>query len=281
MEEFALECSLQNIASCIGVKLYDFLLNLVNAPIKPLVAAFESLLSAQVEIRPFVYLWSIIVYVLSFFYIFMLMYAAVQFLSAGDDAQKRMQAKESLKNAVLVLAIVQSSFYIYSLLIDMNASLTQGMLYFLSDRFLLPIELSWQYFEMPFVFMYVCMLAISVILLIGRFFLVAVGVIMFPLGIFLYFVTPLKEYGKSMLYFFTSLIFVPFFLTAILIGAEKVITLPLFSEIKPLVLVAVLLITNLVLVYITIGALLKGFLSGINSVLREPGSALRTVKHFL
>ena len=275
------DCSIKDIGDCLTENLYDFMQDIINAPIKPLVSAFESLLSWNIDLSSFATLWSIIVYVLSFFYIFSFLFAAVQFLTSSNDAHRRTQAKESLKNALLMLVLVQSSYWLYSLLIEASSALTQGMLNLLSDRFFLPVELSRSFgSNLLYTSLYVAALCVTVIFLLIRFFLVAIGMILFPIGIFLYFIQPLREYGKSIIYFFSTLIFVPFFLTIVFLVGDKLISSTLLGEFKPLVLIAMLVIVNLTMLYVTIGALLKAFMSS-TSLIRKTASTVRAVKYFL
>ena len=155
------------------------------------------------------------------------------------------------------------------------------MLHLLSERFFLPIDLSLHFgFDMLFAFVYMSQLFTTVILLLTRIFLVAVGMILFPIGIFMYFIQPLKEYGKSIIYFFASMIFVPFILTIVFIVYDQIVMLPFFDELKPLVLVSMLSITNLVLLYALFGALLKAF-AGSTSLIQQTASTVRAVKYLL
>ena len=276
------DCSLKNIGSCLGETLYDFVLDVINAPVQPLITSFETLLSSSLPLAPFASFWSIIVYVLSFFYIFLFLYAGVQFMVSGYDAQKRAHAKESLKNALFLLILVQSSFYIYSLLVDINAYLTQGMLQLLSDRFFLVADLGWDAgFEVIFVLLYMVQLLLGVLLLLLRFFLVTLGVVWFPIGIFLYFVPPLREYGKAIIHFFLGIIFVPFILTFIFIIGDKLLHIDIFSGMKSFVLITSLMIVNLTLLYITILTLLKAFVSKSGEFVQKAAGTARAVAYFL
>ena len=155
------------------------------------------------------------------------------------------------------------------------------MLNLLSDRFFLPVELSRSFgSNLLYTSLYVAALCVTVIFLLIRFFLVAIGMILFPIGIFLYFIQPLREYGKSIIYFFSTLIFVPFFLTIVFLVGDKLISSTVLGDFKPLVLIAMLVIVNLTMLYVTIGALLKAFMSS-TSLIRQTASTVRTVKYFL
>ncbi|MBS3138614.1 hypothetical protein J4207_02810 [Candidatus Woesearchaeota archaeon] len=259
--------------SDIGSCLEEFILDSLNAPIKTLAESFQKLLSQNIDISSFASFWSVIVYALSFFYIFFFLYASMQFVSAGSDMQRRTLAKDSLKNAFVVLVLVQGSYFLYGLLIDASAALTRGMLSLLSERFFLPI--SSIHTNLFFVLLYVAALGATVIFLLIRFIFVAVGVVLFPVGIFLYFIPPLREYGLSIIYFFATLVFVPFFVTIVFLITDKLLMISFFEELKSLLLIATLAIVNAILLYVTVGALLKAFMG--SKMIRSMG----TVKYFL
>ncbi|HLC20368.1 MAG TPA: hypothetical protein VJK72_05580, partial [Candidatus Nanoarchaeia archaeon] len=61
-----------------------------------------------------------------------------------------------------------------------------------------------------------------------------------------------------------------------LIG-DKLLSLPVFEDLKPLLLIALLVIVNLMLLYVTVGALLKAFGGGI----KKSAQIVQSVKYLL
>ena len=75
----------------------------------------------KVPIQLFAGLWAIIIYVLSMFYALLMIYAGFQFIISGYDAQKRENAKAWLRNIVIMIILVQASFFIYDFWIGTRA----------------------------------------------------------------------------------------------------------------------------------------------------------------
>ena len=115
------ECGLLNLATCIPEKLYDYFLNIINAPIQPLLTFVKSLLTEPVNISLFGSIWAIIIYILSMFYGLLLLYSGFNFMISGYDAVKREKAKEWFRNIFIMMIMIQMSYFIYSIVIDMNS----------------------------------------------------------------------------------------------------------------------------------------------------------------
>ena len=62
------DCGLLNLATCIPQKMYDFFINLINAPISPLLTLVKALLTNPIELSTFGSLWAIMIYIISLFY---------------------------------------------------------------------------------------------------------------------------------------------------------------------------------------------------------------------
>ena len=104
------------MAACIPEKIYEFFISVINAPLQPLLSLLKNLLSTTPSIELFIGIWSIIVYIISCFYVFIILYAGFQFMFSGFDVVKREMAKEWLRNTVLMIVFIQASFYLYGLL---------------------------------------------------------------------------------------------------------------------------------------------------------------------
>src|SRR3989344_1714865 len=68
-------CNFTNFADCFPQKIAEFFLGLLNAPLQPLLSLIQSLLTASVVISIFEGMSLIVRYLLSFFYIFLFLYA--------------------------------------------------------------------------------------------------------------------------------------------------------------------------------------------------------------
>jgi hypothetical protein len=198
---FADECGLTNLASCIPEAMFNFILNIINAPIEPLLSAINFFLTEPVSIDIFFNIWQIVVYILSFFYLIMLAFAGFKFLTSGHDILKREQAKEWLQNTVLAIVFTGASFYMYQLAIEISASVTAGLMDLVPDTFFRLTIDNFANVALEFlsVFSYLIILLATILILSLRYVLIAIGVIFIPFGVFCYFVPPLKNYGHLIL----------------------------------------------------------------------------------
>jgi hypothetical protein len=136
-----------------------------------------------------------------------------------------------------MIILVQASYFIYSLAIDVGSIVTSTTLSLVDPNFfkITLDNLSNIGLEMVFSLFYLLALIFSIVVLILRYIVVSVGVVFFPLGIFAYFLEPIKPYGKLIINFLGVGIFVTFLDALILIGFSQLASLPLFTNFKVLV----------------------------------------------
>jgi len=240
------ECGITNLATCIPEKMYDFFLLVINAPLLPMLIAIENLLTADISIEIFHHLWSIVRYILSLFYLFFFLYAGGVFLTSNAEPARRSQAKELLKNTVIMILLIQSSYYLYGLLLEVSSSLSSSILTMVKPEFFLlttdsivniGLEISFSLFYMLILFLTMLFLAL-------RYLIVSFGVVLFPITIFLYFLPPLREYGEFFLHILFIFIFVPFFDLLIIYASSMLLEVPLFENLKILVMITCFMIVN-------------------------------------
>src|SRR3989338_6524700 len=276
------ECGLLNLATCIPEKLYDYFLNIINAPIQPLLTFTKSLLTEPVNISLFGSIWAIIIYILSMFYGLLLMYSGFNFMISGYDAVKREKAKEWFRNIFIMMILIQMSYFIYSTIIDMNSLMTSGIINMTDDRFFLLtadniINLGLQFFLGIF---YVLTLIFSVILLALRYILVAVGIVFIPIGVFFYFIPPLNSYGKLILNFLGICIFVTFFDSLIFLAGSKLVEIPLFADFKIVVMITAFSIANFLMIYLMFFSALKSAFNGVQTGVSVVSTISRAAAYF-
>jgi hypothetical protein len=81
-------------------------------------------------------------------------------------------------------------------------------------------------------------------MLVLRYLVVSFGVVLFPVGIFLYFIPPLKGYGKFILNLLGIFIFITFIDLLIILACSKLIEVQLFENIKILVMITCFALVN-------------------------------------
>ncbi len=260
---YAEECGLTNLASCIPQKIYEFFIDLLNAPLSPLLNLIRSLMENPPSIDMFIGIWAIIVYCISLFYGLLFIYAGFQFLLSGHNVLRRAMAKEWLKNTVIMITLVQASFYLYELILELGAVLTSAVLQMVDEHFFLItadniINIG---LEFLFVSFYVVALFTTVLLLLIRYMIVSFGVIFFPIGVFCYFIPPLRSYGKLIFHILGTFIFLTFINAIIILGCSMLIEIPLFENIKILVMTSCFSIINTVFIVLLLKAIFKAVFS--------------------
>jgi len=253
------DCSITNLGGCLAQKFFEFLLSVLNAPIQPLLDAVYNLLTQPVNISLFSGIWGIIVYILSMFYGLLLMYVGFRFVLSGHSPEQREKSKAMLANIIIMMVLVQASYYLYSLIIDVNSAITTVIFNMVKqDFFLLTIDnVSNIGLELVMIFPYLTSILITLILLVLRYIIVSSGVIMFAIGVFFYFIEPLNQYGKLILNFLIATIVTTFFYSIIFLASSKLLEISIFQNIKILVMIGAFSFVNLVTLIILLFIIVK------------------------
>ena len=257
------ECGLLNLAVCLPEKFFQYIANVINAPVKPLLGLIKTLLSEPTNLQLFVGVWAIILYIISMFYGFLIIYSGFNLIISGYDSRKRERAKDWLRNIIIMIILIQCSFFIYSLALELSSIMTKGILSLIDNSFFLitfdnAINIS---LEFVFIALYLLVLLITSILLISRYVMVALGVVLFPIGLFFYFTYPLRSYGSFIINLLATLIFLTFFDSIILIGFSKLVSLGIFSNFKILVVITGFLIIDILMILLMFFSVVKSALS--------------------
>ncbi len=133
--------------------------------------------------------------VVSSLYLLVFLAAGFAFLFAGLSPERRHRAKEWLLNALIMVVAVNSSFPVYTIALELSATVTRSAWASVPVSFFLPGMLSGLGAGQLLFFGTSIVFALSTIVLRYLFLLVAAG--LFPLGMFLYFTPPLKQWGKA------------------------------------------------------------------------------------
>ena len=273
------DCGLLNLATCIPQKLFEFLINLLNSALSPLLSLVKSLLTDPIQVSSFGSLWAIMVYIISLFYGFLLLYSGFNFILSGYNAPKRENAKEWLRNIIIMIVLVQASYFLYSLVLDMNSLMTSGIMNLITEEFFKLTADNIVNIGLQFLFaiLYALILIISVLMLAIRYLIVVAGVAIFPLGIFLFFIPPLKQYGQFILNFLGGCIFVTFFDVLIFLFSSKLLEISLFENVKILVMIAAFGMANILMIFVIFFSAVKAALNFTN---KATGMIILATKYF-
>ncbi len=253
------DCGITNLASCISQKFFEFLLGILNAPIQPLLNLVYNLLTDPVNIDMFAGVWGVIVYILSMFYGILLMYVGFKFIISGHSMDKREKAKSDLANVIIMMVLVQASFFLYSMIIELTASVSTVILNMVDKSFfLLTVDNVTNIgLELVFVIPYLISVALTLILLTLRYIIISAGVILFAVGIFFYFIGPLNNYGRLIINFLVSTIAITFFYSVIFLASSKLLDVGSFANYKILVMIGAFSFVNLVTLFLALFVIIK------------------------
>jgi len=257
------ECGITNLASCLAQSFFELLLTIINAPIQPLLDLIYLLLTKPVSTNIFSGIWAIIVYILSMFYGLLLMYIGIKFILSGHSPQQREKAKTMLANVLLMIVLVQASYYLYEIVIELISAMTTAIFNMIpSNFFLLTIDnITNLGLELALTMPYLVCLILTIILLVIRYLIVSVGVIFFAIGVFFYFIEPLSNYGRLIINFLFVTISLTFFYSLIFLASSKLLEVGFFDNFKIVVMIGAFTLVNsatmLLALFVVIKAALK------------------------
>jgi len=256
-------CSITNLGDCLPEAFFNYLLDIINAPLEIILGLIEDLLSEPIDPSIFSTVWAIVIYIISMFYGLLLVYSGFNFIISGYDSAKREQAKDWLKNILIMVFLVQASYLIYTLILDVNGALTTSVFNLINpDFFLLSLD-NYQQIAMEITMgsSYLVVLLLTLIILVIRYIIVSFGVVLFPIAIFLYFIPFLRGFGKSILNFLLINIFMSFFASLIFLISSMLLDVPIFANSKMGLMVASFLLVDILLIYFLFWGLIMGALS--------------------
>jgi len=253
------KCGLANLGNCIVEKLFEFILSLLEAPIKPILNLALDLLSEPINLSLFFSLWVIVIYVLSMFYALFLLGTGLNFMVSGYAPEKRENAKMWLRNIVIMIVLVQASFFMYQLAIDLSSIMASTTLSLIDQSFfsISTGSIANMGLSILFSFSYLITLYFTVMILTIRYTIVSLGVVLLPIAIFFYFIPPLQQYGSLILNFLGVSIFMTFFDALILIGFSKLVNIPIFANMKIVVLISAFAVISLLMLGLMLFSIAK------------------------
>jgi hypothetical protein len=253
-------CTITNLGDCLPEAFFNYFLEMINAPLELILGFIENMLAEPVDASIFSGVWAIVIYILSMFYGLLLVYSGLNFIISGYDSSKREQAKSWLKNILIMIVFVQASYLIYVLILDVNSALTTSVFNLIDPDFFVFTMDSFSEISLELVFglNYLIVLIITTVILSIRYLIVSFGVALFPIGIFLYFIEPLKGFGKSILSFLLINIFMSFFASLIFLISSMLLGTTQFAGMKIMLMIASFLLVDLVLFYFLFQGLIMG-----------------------
>ena len=224
-------CSIFKLTNCIKDMSYSITYT-TGLAAQPLIKLIQTLMIEPPNIEIFKQVWKVITSIISIFYIFFLLYSGIIFITDSNNIIKRHKAKESIKNMIIAIILVLASYYLYTLLIEFNSTLTSYIFTNINQDFfkLTSNNIINARLQLILIIPYILVLLLTCIMFGIRYLLVSFGIILFPIGIFLYFVPFLRSYGKLIINILILLIFISFISSIILLGSSMLANSEVFNN---------------------------------------------------
>ncbi len=189
--------SVASLPSGIASSFFSYFSGLLAGFIQPLLDVAKVLLTANIDPFHFQSSWQIIVAIISSLYLLLFLIVGLKFLFGSYDAVQRKDAKEWFKKAILLVICVNASLLLYSLLLDLSSAVALTLwnpqfesVFTISN--LTSLDFLWLTIFALFLFL-------ALVTLVARQIFLIVAVMLFPIGLFLYFIPPVKQYGSIIL----------------------------------------------------------------------------------
>jgi len=189
--------SIGGIPQAITDAFFNSFKEIVSAFTLPLLALIREFLLFNIEPLHFEKLWLLVVSVISLCYMVLFLVVGLKFLLGSYDAGQRASAKEWLKGAIVIVVAVNASLLLYSLALSLSSAIASYLWSSELDALLVNADLS--PLNLLWVIMYASSAFFALITLFLRQVLLVAGVMLFPVGLFFYFIPPLRPYGYCVL----------------------------------------------------------------------------------
>lgn len=185
----------------------------------PLMQLSEALLTSNPDPSGLYGWWQSIILVISSLYLLLFMIIGFMFLFSTLNPEKRMEAKEWLKNAFMMIVLVGASFALYDIMLDLATAITQFMWINGFQTFFDPNTFS-NMGAVLLIFYGIAGFLTAITLFVRHIFLL-IGVVLFPIAIFLYFVPPLKVWGRVIFNLIGIALFMQFLDVVIFVASNQ------------------------------------------------------------
>lgn len=256
-------CEITNLKACFTEWLEGFF----NTSLNPLIIFLEELLLTKSSTSVFEGLWYLIMIVCRFITLIFLGFNGIKLMIYADNSIERSKAKSNMKNLVITLVFLSISFYVYNALLDFNNILTS---FFLKDTDLNFFEAKFNnlldnFLNLFYFLFYLIVLFITIVVLVTRYFIMSVGVVLFPIGILFFYNDSLKSYGSLIINFLLSNIFAGFIASILLKIISEIANVSFFDGFKVFLSISGLLITNLVMFLVMFFVIFKAAFGSANN----------------
>lgn len=198
----------------------NFIFDFVNIPLNESIKNIMFFINMKIDISALRDLWLFIVMALNSFYVLILSFHGIS-LMTNNDAISRSKSKKSLRNLIIIIIFVNSSYLIYESLLGFSHSVNGIFSDYISND-ILHSEFRIDSLGNLFGYFFLLIASYSSLLVIGaRNFILTLGIVLFPLAGILYSFQNLKPYGATIIESLVILMFFPSAYSIVMISASK------------------------------------------------------------
>ncbi len=210
--------SVTNLPGDIANALLDGIKQMVVDFVTPLLDLAKTFITANPNPEDYESYWQAIIVLISGFYLLIFLATGLKFVYGSYDEVQRQEAKEWAKKALLIVILCNASLLLYTLLLNIGSAVS---LYLWNSSYEQMFQLQNLSVLNLFLlaFFAIAVLAALVTLFI-RYLLVLVGIMVFPIGLFLYFVPFTQSFGKIILNTLAVVILLQFFDVLVLVASS-------------------------------------------------------------
>lgn len=207
------------IAPAIGEVLRNYFESSARDFDSPIVGLLKVLFSANPAVNGMKKLVDVTVTIISSLYLLFFTIAALMFLAAGISVEKKILAKEWMKNSLFMVAGVNVSFPVYGFLLEIGTAISAVMLESVPHNFFSESILAGSgLFTLLFIGMTMMFAAFTLFL---RHVFLLVGAVLFPIGIVLYFLPPTRKWGRVVFNLIGAAIALQFVDAALIVASSQ------------------------------------------------------------
>lgn len=185
----------------------------------PMLSLTEFLLTANPDPEPMREWWETIILIISCFYLLLFLVVGFMFLFSAVDQEKRIKAKEWLKNTLIIVVLVGVSFEVYKLILGLGSGITDFIWITGFEAFFKETLLTEASGLLLLAFGFT--IGLTLITLFVRYVFLLIATLLFPIAIFLYFIPPLQNWGKILFNLIGIALFMQFIDVIVFIASNQ------------------------------------------------------------
>lgn len=231
---------------------FRYLANILVSPISPLMRLTKELLLIDIDFKPFLGIWAVVIYLLSIFSVILIAISGFNFIHYSDSPERRLKAKNGLRNVIFMVVLIQISYFLYQAIVDFSSALSLASISLINDDFFVLNYTNLGNLASSILLSFLCVISIIItnIMLMIRYIFVAIGVFIFPTGVLLYFSPGLKIYGKIIFNFLGMFIFINFIISFLILSFSKLVSYTVFNENKLMLLAGLFILINFIFILV-------------------------------